>query len=271
MGHAALEVAGALGIPVVSAWHRLHRSAPAGEQERALDALVAFHRRCARTFVEADDDARLLAERGVPGVTRLDRGVDSRLFAPDARAPELRRAWGAGADDCVLLHVGRLIALKNLDLLARAAEAAHAVAPGARLVIVGDGPERERLRERLPWAVFTGALGDDTLAEVYASADAFLFPSLADGFGNVVLEAMASGLGIALFARGAARQLRDGVSARCVPEDDEAGYVAATVELARDLALARRLGAAARARALELPVDGAARAIARAVVELTRR
>ncbi len=262
-GHAAMEAASEEGLPITSYWHPLHEAVPTRERDSVMRSLHAFHGRALRTFVDSSSDAERLRAAGVRGVVLAGRGVDTRLFSPDARSSILRAAWNVTDDGVVLLHVGRLLAIKNVQLLARAAEAARAASPTARVVIVGDGPERDALRAQLPWAVFTGTLGDDTLAEVYASSDAFLFPSLADGFGNVVVEAMASGLAAVAFDRGAAaRYIRDGENGRRIAELDEPGFIAAAVALAADPPAARLLGAAARASA-----DAFSRSVAADLVE----
>ena len=108
-----------------------------------------------------------------------------------------------------MLHVGRLSPEKNLTLLAEAWEQVSAQNTSGRklhLVIVGDGPSRAELQRRLPNAVFTGALTGEPLAAAYASADVFVFPSLTETFGNVVTEAMASGLAVCAFDTAAAHQ-----------------------------------------------------------------
>jgi glycosyltransferase involved in cell wall biosynthesis len=113
-----------------------------------------------------------------------------------------------------VLSVGRLAAEKNLDLAITAFRELQLRLPAARMVIVGDGPERARLQAAHSDLVFTGMLQGTALAAHYASADLFLFPSLTDTFGNVTLEAMASGLAIVAYDVAAARQhLVDGHSA----------------------------------------------------------
>ena len=117
-------------------------------------------------------------------------------------------------------------------------------------MLVGDGPMAQELRRRNVGYVIAGRLVNGELAAHYASADIFLFASTSETFGNVVLEAMASGLGIAAYRYAAAREhLRDGESALLAALDDEVAFMAAAVRLACDLPLARRLGRAARAAA----------------------
>ena len=142
----------------------------------------------------------------------VGRGVDTERFAPARRSAALRREWQAESAP-VLLMVGRVAAEKNVELGLRAFEGARRPAPDLRLVVVGDGPARSRLQSAHPDARFVGVQRGAELAAHYASADLFLFPSLSDTFGNVVLEALASGLPVASFAvAAAAEHVVDGLS-----------------------------------------------------------
>ena len=165
------------------------------------------------TFVPTTELARRLVCSGFHRVHVVGRGVDAARFSPERRDPWLRHAWGADAADRVLLHVGRLAAEKNVPLALQTFERLRASRPGLRMVVVGDGPLRASLQRAHPEVHFAGErLGDD-LARHYASADVFLFPSLTDTFGNVTLEALASGLALAAFDTAAARRhVCDGVN-----------------------------------------------------------
>ncbi len=246
LGHAVLDLAQRAAVPVTSYWHALHRLAPSADQVALLSSLHAFHRRCARTFVDTPAQVADLTAAGVRDVRLIGRGVDAQHFIPTLRTPALRHAWGAGADTPVALYVSRLLEVKNLDLLARALEAARRARPQLIAVIVGDGPERAPLAARLPWAIFTGTLTGETLAEVYASADLFPYPGRTSSFALALLEAMASGLAPVAFAPAASLHLQDGGNGRVLADGDETGFIAAVATLASDLPLTRRLGAAAR-------------------------
>ena len=134
------------------------------------------------------------------------RGVDSALFNPSKRSEEWRRAFGGGAKK-IVLYVGRLSYEKNLAVLVDAFKSLEE--PDARLVFVGDGPARESLERSLAGSAvaFTGYLTGDALATAYASADVFAFPSLTETFGQVVQEAMASGLPVVGFDAEGVRDL----------------------------------------------------------------
>ncbi len=152
-----------------------------------------FHSRCRATYVPSRSTLETLRSRGIPRVDLWQRGVRRDRFGPRFRSRELRRS--IGADDLpVLLFVGRLVREKDLADLARAAAILRARGARFKLVLVGEGPFGPELRARLPEAHFTGYLTGDDLARWYASADLFVFPSTTETFGNVILEAFASGL-----------------------------------------------------------------------------
>ncbi len=147
-----------------------------------------FHGPAARIFAATETLAEELAERGLPHTHRWSRGVDLTLFGPDvAPLPAL-----ASVEGPILLSVGRVAVEKNIEAFLTAD------VPGTK-VVVGDGPARAMLEKRFPEAIFTGALHGERLASAYAAADLFVFPSLTDTFGLVMIEALASGAPVAAF------------------------------------------------------------------------
>jgi glycosyltransferase involved in cell wall biosynthesis len=175
--------------------------------------------------------ARLLAE-GYRAVSVIGRGVDAAAFSPARRDTALRREWGVGPKDTVALSVGRVAAEKNIEQAIHAFRAMRTYADTTRMVVVGDGPVRERLQKRHRDVIFTGALRGEALARHYASADVFLFPSLIETFGNVVLEAMASGLAVVAYDCAAARDhLSAGDSAMLVPTGRAEEFTRSAVNL----------------------------------------
>jgi phosphatidylinositol alpha 1,6-mannosyltransferase len=152
-----------------------------------------FHSRCRATYVPSPSARRELETRGIPRVDLWERGVNCDRFGPRFRSDDLRRSIGADGIP-VLLYVGRLVREKDLADLATAVTLLLRQGHRFKTVVVGDGPMREELRTRLPEAHFTGYLAGDDLARWYASADFFVFPSTTETFGNVILEAFASGL-----------------------------------------------------------------------------
>ncbi len=160
--------------------------------------LCWFHNHTQLTCVPSRDTEQALRQLGVTcPLTVVGRGVDTECFNPKHRSDALRAQWGATEQTRVMIYVGRLSPEKEVDLViksyARMRQSSHA---NLKLVVVGDGPDRPRL-ERLGQesaVIFTGALTGPVLSKTYASADAFVFASQVETFGNVVLEAMASGL-----------------------------------------------------------------------------
>lgn len=237
LGWSAVSVARRLGIPVTSGFHtnfdRYSVHYGFGWLRPAVAAyLRSLHRRTQATLVPTEALAADLAGEGIPGVRVVGRGVDTTLFDPARRSAALRAEWGVSESAIACLYVGRLAPEKNLDLLRRAFSAIQALRPEARMVWVGDGPSRVMLGTEHPDHCFAGTRIGEDLAAHYASADLFLFPSLTETYGNVVAEAMASGLPVIAYRSAAAAELIvDGVSGNTVPPGDEAAYLEAARRL----------------------------------------
>lgn len=257
LGIAALLAARRLGIPVCSSFHTNFHTygrfyGYGWLLEQAVAYLRAVHNRADCTLVPAADTLEKLERQGFRNLGILGRGVDAQLFSPARRSDELRAAWGTEAGGPVVLYVGRLASEKNIDLVFTAFEAARTACPGARLVLVGDGPKEAALRRANPEAVFCGVRHGEDLATHYASGDVMLFPSVTETFGNVVLEGMASGLPVVAYDYAAARRhITDGVNGLTAPFGDADAFTAAAARLAGEPELWRRLGAAARRTAEE--------------------
>ena len=197
-----------LGIPLAASWHtnvheyaarRAHRLLPAWArprvahfiQEISLSGAALFYKSARLLFAPNPELCSLLAQRTGRPCLLMTRGIDAGLFSPRHRtrpAPEREGEWRLG-------YVGRLSVEKNVFLLPVVADELTAMGvDGCRFVIVGHGKEDAALRAALPSAIFTGVLQGEALAESYSDMDLFLFPSHTDTFGNVVLEAMASGV-----------------------------------------------------------------------------
>jgi len=258
LGWSAVRTARRLRIPAATGFHTRFDEYMARYGVGALTPLAfawmrRFHNAAAATLVPTQELADFLAHRGFQRVARLGRAVDTALFDPAHRSCALRQQWGLGEHDLLVIHVGRLAAEKNLQLAVRAYRAIQHVRPEARFLIVGDGPSRAALAAENPDFLFAGMRRGHELAEHFASGDLFLFPSLSETFGNVTLEAMASGLATVAYDYGAAREyLRDGGNGFAPARDDDAGFVRSAVALAENDALRRQLGAAARLAMLPL-------------------
>ena len=252
LGWSALAAARRLGIAVSSGFHtNFHtyaRDYGAAWLARPVAAyLRSFHNRAGCTMVPTRQIAEELAARRFERLRVVGRGVDAAVFSPARRSEELRAAWGAAGDTLVALCVSRFAHEKNFPLVIEAYEAMRAARADAKLILVGDGPLAARLSKLKVGLVIAGRKADAELARYYASADVFLFPSTSETWGNVTLEAMASGLGIAAYDYAAAREvLRHDSSALLAPLGDGAAFVAHAVRLAREPSVARRLGQEAR-------------------------
>ncbi len=255
LGWSALRAARALRIPVATGFHtRFDRymrdygvpfMAPV-----ALAWMRRFHNAAQATLVPTEALREELRDLGFMHPVRLARAVDTTHFHPHRRDDALRAAWGLRAEDLAVVHVGRIAAEKNLDLAVRAFRTLQRAQPAARFVWVGDGPERARLEREHPDFVFCGMQRGEALARHFASADLFLFPSRSETYGNVTLEAMASGVPTVAFDYGAAREcLRDGEHGAAVDDGAEHAddaFVDAAVRIATDHALRAHMRLAAR-------------------------
>lgn len=261
LGYAALLAAGKLGIPVSSTFHTNfhHYSAHYGFswlERPVLGYLRHFHNRTRITLSPSPDLNAELTREGFNDVHLLSRGVNTRVFAPQHRSDNLRSSWGVGPGDLAVIHVSRLAAEKNYDLLFRCFGEVRQRLPRARFVVVSDGPLRRKLERQYPWVRFTGFLSREDLAQHYASADLFLYPSLTETFGNVVLEGMASGLPLLAFDyAAAARYLKNGENGRLVPFGDASQFLSVAIELACNHEEQARYRIAARATAETIPWD----------------
>ena len=257
LGASAVAAARKLGIPVASEFHTNFHTYSRHYGFGVLTRLVAgylrrLHGRANVTMVPTRELADQLGAAGYRNLRVVGRGVDTQ-FSPDMRSDELRRQWGAGERDRVVIYVGRLAPEKNLRLFIDALAAMRAEDPALRAVIVGGGPEEAALRAADPGIVFAGMRAGEDLARHYASADAFVFPSMSETFGNVTTEALTSGLAVVAFDYAAARQyIRHGESGLLAEFGDDASFVAHSRRLAGDRNLLARLrdGARSAARAL---------------------
>ncbi len=223
-GIAAALTGRLLGLPTVGSYHtELAAYARARSGDEALElrtqlALAAFYGSCDVVLSPSGSVDDGLAGLGIPPerIARWDRGVDVSRFSPARRDPEL---YGSGRIN--VLYSGRLTREKGVELLADAFLEGQRQRPALHLVIAGGGPEEAALRERLGDRVtFLGWLEGDALATAYASADLFLFCSQTDTYGQVLLEAQASGLPVvAVAAGGPAELVRHGRSGLLCPPD----------------------------------------------------
>ena len=240
LGWSAVTAARKLQLPVTSSFHtnfdNYSQHYGIGLLKTPIDAyLRKLHNRTMATLVPTQELAQQLHVRGYRDVAVMSRGVAIEQFRPDCRSTALRAQWGAAPDDLVLLYVGRLAKEKNLGTVLSAYAAIRSSVPKAKLVFVGDGPMRQSLQQACPGAVYCGVRGGADLAAHYASGDLFLFPSVTETYGNVVPEALASGLAVLAYDQAAAGKLiTNGRDGALVPSGDDLAFVNAAVALATD-------------------------------------
>jgi glycosyltransferase involved in cell wall biosynthesis len=237
LGWSAVRTAQRLKIPVLSGFHTNFHSysqyyGAGWLQPVILRYLRAFHNRTGGTLVPSQDLQVQLQALGISNVHLLARGVDTQLFCPERRSAAVRSQWGVGERDVVALYVGRVAPEKNLQFAVAAYRAMKQCNKTVQFVVVGDGPFRATLQKEHPDIRFCGVLTGERLAIHYASADVFLFPSETETFGNVTLEAMASGLAVVAYDYAAAKMhISSGKTGIVVPHGDGNGFAAAAARL----------------------------------------
>ncbi len=235
MGLNAIRAARLCGVPVVSGFHTNFHSYADNYHLSFMKPLAArfmryFHNRTSRTLTPSQSTAEHLREMGVNNVGVLGRGVKTDIFKPERRDSSLRAEWGATDDAPVAIFVGRIAAEKNLPLAVKAMQNLIKAKPGARGVFVGSGPKSEWLRRKYPQFIHAGARTGEDLARHYASADIFLFPSTTETYGNVLPEALASGLVTVSYNYAAAQELiLNSQNGFMATYRDEAAFLSATI------------------------------------------
>lgn len=261
MGWAAIKAAAALNVPVLSGFHtnfhqyieHYHMGLLEGIAYRYLRY---FHNLTAGTVVPTRKQADELEEHGFNNVRVMARGVDSHLFSPEKRDDALREQWGVSSDDIVLLYVGRIAGEKNMDLALATYRRVREADARVRLVLVGDGPALAGIREQYPEVICCGMQRGDDLAAHYASGDVFLFPSKTDTFGNVVTEALSSGLAVISFDYAAGHEhIQSQENGMLAPFADSEAYIQQAETLLESPNLMNRIRTNARSTALSISWD----------------
>ncbi|MEY2621242.1 MAG: hypothetical protein RIT26_1062 [Pseudomonadota bacterium] len=215
-----------------------------------LRYLKKFHNSAHLTMVPTRELCTDLSNMGFLRLHHVPRGVDTSRFDPVHRSIELRRLWGVDDDTLVLICVSRLAAEKNLELLF--ATWRHILGKGvrAKLVMVGDGPLREQWQRQHPDVIFAGFQTGEALSRHYASADLFVFPSQTETFGNVTLEAMASGLAVLAYRCAAAGELIESGVEGVLVDGSAATFMDNAGQMSHSIQALRLMGARGRERAL---------------------
>lgn len=269
LGLVTLAAAKVLGLPVIANYHtELAQYARRITGDASFAAIVkvavsAFYRSVDQVIVPSAAVVGRLEEYGVERgrIRRIRRGVDTVLYNPDRRERGIWREMGLD-DSPKALYVGRVSREKGLDVLLEAFSTIRRAGTPGDLVVVGDGPYLEELeRHKQPGVAFLGYRTGEDLAALYASADVFAFPSATDTFGNVVLEAQASGIPSVVVDRGGPpTQITSGEHGLVVPAEDPGAFAAALGGLLLDPLARTRMGELAHLRAASLSLSSSAAA-----------
>ncbi len=257
MGVAGLKVARQLNVPVVASAHTdYEKYASRYNLDWFMRAgwgyLRWFYRQAGTVLCPSGVYERHLNARGIANTGVWSRGVDTQIFNPAHRRDEYRRSLGLGSQDVLVTYVGRIAREKDLDLLIQAWELIGR-REEARLALIGRGPmEAELRRLEIPGILLPGLKQDFDLSVAYASSDIFAFPSTTETFGNVLLEAMASGLPcLAAAAGGVVEYAKHGSNAWLVAPHSAEAIADGLNRLLADRDLRRVLAAGARRTACD--------------------
>jgi glycosyltransferase involved in cell wall biosynthesis len=261
LGWSALQAAKVLKLPVTSDFRTNFQSYSkhygVGWLRKPIVAyLRKFHNATACTMVPTRELMRTLSQNGFANLKVVSRGVDTKLFNISKRDTSLRSSWGATDDTKVLISVGRMAPEKNLDQVLKTYEALKVTGQAFKLVMVGDGPLKEQFQKRYPEIIFPGMLSQSNLAAYYASSDLFIFPSQTETFGNVTLEALASGIPVLAFDCAAARDwVQTGINGWLVAENNPEGFAAQAVAIFNSKDLLDQITQSTRQQVVHLDWD----------------
>ena len=261
LGWSALQAAKVLKLPVTSDFRTNFQSYSkhygVGWLRKPIVAyLRKFHNATACTMVPTNELKRTLSENGFLNLKVVSRGVDTSLFNVGKRDPNLRLQWGANEHTKVIISVGRMAPEKNLEQVLKTYEALKFMGNQLKLIMVGDGPLREQFQSRFPEIIFPGMLEQTELAKYYASSDLFVFPSQTETFGNVTLEALASGIPVLAFDCAAARDwVQTGINGWLVAEDNPEGFSAQAVTIFKSPSLLLQVTQSTRQQIVHLDWD----------------
>ncbi|BDW81880.1 glycosyl hydrolase [Erythrobacter sp. Dej080120_24] len=265
-GHAALRWAQDWDIPVLASVHTRFETYPRYYNMAFLEPLLIrilrrFYNRCDALVAPSQSMIdELLAMDMHDDISLWSRGVDRTIFSSERRDLEWRRSLGLEDDDVAIVFLGRLVMEKGLDVFAETIVQLRKRQIPHKVLVIGDGPARGWFQDALPGGIFAGFKTGAELGQALASGDIFFNPSITETFGNVTLEAMASGLPVvAAGATGASSLVTDGVTGRLVPlvgkkgaeAPDSEGLAEAIAPYCTDPALRKAHGAAGEERSME--------------------
>jgi glycosyltransferase involved in cell wall biosynthesis len=258
LGWSALQAAKVLKLPVTSDFRTNFQSYSkhyglSWMRKPIVAYLRKFHNATACTMVPTKDLKFTLESNGFQNLKVVSRGVDAQLFNAKKRDEALRATWQVTPNTVILISVGRMAPEKNLEQVLATYEVLVASGADVKLVLVGDGPMREQCKRRCPDAIFPGMLTQDKLAVYYASSDLFVFPSQSETFGNVTLEALASGLPVLAFDCAAAMDwVKPGVNGWLIPESNPEAFAAKAREVILTKGLLAQVSASTRNQLVQL-------------------
>jgi phosphatidylinositol alpha 1,6-mannosyltransferase len=278
LGHSAVSYAEARALPVLGSVHTrfdtYFRYYRLGFIEPTLTALLRrFYRRCDALVCPSESMAAVLREQGMnDDISIWSRGVEHELFNPARRSLDWRRSLGIGDDEVVIGFFSRLVLEKGVDVVGEVLRELKRRHVPHRVLIVGEGPARDAFVEAVPDAILTGHLEGEALARAVASFDVLLFPSITETFGNVTLEAMASGVAVVgANATGTSSLVEDGVTGRLIAPRDIGGYADALAHYIAHPDARRAAGAAGLAASRAYSWDSINRAVADAYLRIIAR
>ncbi len=249
LGFKALRLAHHWGIPVVASFHTHFSSYLKYYNLGAIENILWkygrwFYKNCEQIYVPSESMIDVLRQQGIENGVRLwPRGVDMSVFNPQNRSIAWRRRFGISDHEVVISFVSRLVWEKGLDIFADVIENLSREGIPHRSIIIGDGPAKTILEKRLPGTIFAGYRRGEDLSAAYASSDIFLFPSDTETFGNVTLEAMASGVPtVCADAFGSRALVVNGKTGYLAPPGDSAVFTDRVRELVSNIGLRTELG-----------------------------
>ncbi len=274
-GHAAVSWARDKGLPILASVHTRFETYPryyrmAFLEPVAVSILRRFYNRCDALVAPSESMAAVLREQDMgDDIAIWARGVDRTIFDPSRRDLAWRRSHNIGDDDVAIGFLGRLVLEKGLDVFTQTVEELRKRGVAHKVLVVGAGPAKDFFKEQCPDAVFVGFQGGNDLGRAVASMDLLLNPSITETFGNVTLEAMASGIPVvAARATGSTSLVHEGETGRLVTPGDTAGFADAVQAYISDIALREAHGAAGERRSRDYAWDAINSAVANAYLRL---
>lgn len=272
--HRAVSWARKQGIPILASVHTRFETYPRyyglGFMEPVIEAMLRrLYRRCDALVAPSPSMIATLREQRMHrDISLWSRGVDRSIFGADKRDPALRRQCGIAEDEVAITFLGRLVMEKGLDVFADSIAELRRRGVPHKVLVIGDGPAREWFEKALPDGCFAGFKSGEDLGRALASGDVFFNPSVTETFGNVTLEAMASGLPVvAADTTGSASLVIDGATGMLAPSGAPASFADALECYCRDANLRKAHGAAGELRSRAYSWD----AINQAVVDVYLR